>query len=618
MAIPTADSDIALRERARELLLTVFGYDQFRGQQEEVIAHVAAGGDAFVLMPTGGGKSMCYQLPALLRPGVAVVVSPLIALMQDQVNALRQLGVRSAFLNSTLSPAKAQQVEEQIAAGALDLVYIAPERLLNDRTLALLARSPLALFAIDEAHCVSQWGHDFRADYLQLSILHEQFPAIPRIALTATADALTRREIIERLSLGSARTFAVGFDRPNIRYRVLPKQNTHQQLQTFLRAEHPRDSGIIYCLSRKNTESVAEWLRGEGWNALPYHAGMDASTRQRHQDRFQRDDGVIIVATIAFGMGIDKPDVRFVAHVNIPKSLEAYYQETGRAGRDGLPADAWMLYGLSDVTLMRQLLAQSEADEAHKRVEQQKLNALLGFCETASCRRQVLLGYLGEVLPTPCGNCDTCLEPVNTWDGTLVARKALFCIRQTGQRFGVMHLSDILSGETTERVVKFGHNQLSAFGGGKEIPVKEWPAVFRQLIAMGHCTPDQEGKGSLVLTASGLEILRGQLTVRLRKDPVVSRERKKLRAVVTPTANTWTDPNDERLWEALRALRAELARTEGVPPFVIFHDTTLREMLARRPSSMSEFNAVPGIGASKLQRYGRLFLDLIKSHPRER
>jgi len=533
--------------------------------------------------------------------------------MQDQVSAMRQLGVRAAFLNSTLSAGEAQQVESLIEDGELDLVYVAPERLLNERTLALLARSPLALFAIDEAHCVSQWGHDFRADYLQLSILHERFPDVPRIALTATADEMTRKEIVSRLSLDSAQTFVAGFDRPNIRYRVTAKQNTRRQLIDFLRTEHPQDSGIVYCLSRRKTEATAAQLVEEGWNALPYHAGMDAETRQRHQDRFQREDGVIIVATVAFGMGIDKPDVRFVVHVDIPKSIEAYYQETGRAGRDGLPADALMLYGLGDVTMMRQLLAQSEADEAHKRIEQQKLNALLGYCETPSCRRQVLLAYFGDD-HAPCGNCDTCLEPVETWDGTLAAKKALYCIYQTGQRFGVMYLADLLTGNETERIVQFRHNQLSAFGGGKDISAKEWPAIFRQLVAMGYCTVDKEGKGSLLLTPLGISLLQGNETVRLRKDPTPRREREKRRRTAAPVNTDYQTPEDQELWESLRALRKELATTEGVPPYVIFHDSTLRELLYRRPASLNAMSEVPGIGERKLSRYGQAFLDLLAAH----
>jgi ATP-dependent DNA helicase RecQ len=608
--------DRVLAARAHELLRTVFGYDSFRTVQAEIIAQVAAGGDAFVLMPTGSGKSLCYQIPAMLRPGVGVIVSPLIALMQDQVSALRQLGVRAAFLNSTQSAAESREVEELVRAGKLDLVYVAPERLLNDRTMALLAQSPLALFAIDEAHCVSQWGHDFREEYLQLYRLPMQFPQVPRIALTATADALTRREILERLSLEKARIFATGFDRPNIRYRVSLKQNPRQQLKAFLRDEHPADTGIVYCLTRKKTEETAAWLRDEGWNALSYHAGMEAEDRKRHQHRFQNEDGVIIVATIAFGMGIDKPDVRFVVHLDIPKSIEAYYQETGRSGRDGLPADAWMLYGLSDVALMRQILSQSEADEAHKRVEGQKFNALLGFCETAACRRQVLLNYFGETLAEPCGNCDTCLQPVETWDGTLAARKALYVARQTGQRFGVGHLTDILTGAVNPRIQDLRHDRLSAFGGGKELTNKEWGSVFRQLVTMGYLSVDSERHGSLIVTEAGQLVLGQQQAVRLRKDPLAKRERGKRNRV--PADVVVLPAEEQALWDALRGLRLELARAAEVPPYVIFHDSTLREMMQRRPRTLVELGRIAGIGEAKLRRYGHRFLEVLLDHSTER
>ena len=608
---PSPDEQRDVQLSMRHLLRTVFGFEQFRDRQQEIITHVVGGGDAFVLMPTGGGKSLCYQLPALLRAGVGVVVSPLIALMQDQVNALRQFGVRAAFLNSSLSPAEAQRVEGQLLAGELDLVYIAPERLTLERTLELLARCPIALFAIDEAHCVSQWGHDFRAEYLRLCVLHERFPQIPRIALTATADEMTRREIVARLALEEAHVFISGFNRPNIRYRLTSKDNPQRQLKDFLRREHPHDAGIVYCLSRKRTELVAEWLVAEGRIALPYHAGLEAETRRRHQDRFQREEGVIIVATIAFGMGIDKPDVRFVAHLDIPKSIEAYYQETGRAGRDGQPADAWMLYGLGDVTLMRSLLAQSEADEAHKRIEQQKLNALLGFCETAACRRQVLLTYFGEEMPAPCGNCDTCLEPVATWDGTAAARKALYSVYQTGQRFGATYLADLLTGTESPRLRQFGHDKLSAFGGGKEIPGKEWVSIIRQLVALGHLTVDAEGKGSLHITPSGMAVLQQQGSVRLRKDPPRPPAERERKGRPLPVAAGISDPHERALWERLRALRLELAREENVPPYVIFHDATLRDMLQHRPSTLTALGKINGVGERKLERYGRQFLAVL-------
>jgi ATP-dependent DNA helicase RecQ len=600
---------------AQHLLRTVFGFDSFRGQQAEIIAQVAGGGDAFVLMPTGSGKSLCYQLPSLMRSGVGVVVSPLIALMQDQVSALRQLGVKAAYLNSTLSPAEVQEVEHRVRTGGLDMVYIAPERLLQERTLALLADSPLALFAIDEAHCVSQWGHDFRPEYLQLATLAGRFPGIPRLALTATADKQTREDIVQRLSLGRAEVFVAGFDRPNIRYRVLPKQSTRKQLVEFLNEEHPRDAGIVYCMSRRKTEEMAAMLVEQGWKAVPYHAGLDAETRRRNQDRFQREDGVIVVATIAFGMGIDKPDVRFVAHLDIPKSVEAYYQETGRAGRDGQPADAWMLYGLGDVALVRQLLAQSEADEAHKRVEQQKLNALLGYCETAACRRQVLLNYFGDAHDGACGNCDTCLTPVETYDGTLVARKALFCAHQTGQRFGVTYLADVLTGLQTPRVTEFGHQNLSAFGRGTELNAKAWASVYRQLIAIGHLTVEG-AYGSLRLAPSAVPILQQQELVRLRKDPPATRkERDRSRRGTVVAAAQAMSPADEPLWEALRELRLSLAREAEVPPYVIFHDTTLREMLRLRPLTPDELGRVPGIGATKLARHGEAFLEVLRQYP---
>jgi ATP-dependent DNA helicase RecQ len=600
-------SEAELRQRARTTLQTVYGYPAFRGQQEEIVAHVAGGGDAFVLMPTGGGKSLCYQVPALLRPGVGVIVSPLIALMQDQVSALRQLGVRAAVLNSTLTPAAAAAVERAVAAGALDLVYIAPERLVQERTLALLAQSPLALFAIDEAHCVSQWGHDFRAEYLQLSVLPRRFPTVPRLALTATADALTQREIVERLVLEGAQLFITGFDRPNIRYRVVPKVEPRRQLRAFLQT-HPREAGIVYCLSRKMTEQIAAWLTVEGWTALPYHAGMDAESRQRHQDRFQREEGIVMVATIAFGMGIDKPDVRFVAHLSIPKTLEAYYQETGRAGRDGLPADAWMIYGLGDVIILRKFIEESDADEAHKQLEAGRLEALLGYCETTTCRRQVLLSYFGEARTAPCGNCDTCLEPVASWDGTGVARKALYSVYQTGGRFGAGYLTELLTGQLTGRVQAQGHQRLSAFGGGKEHAPREWASIFRQLVAQGLLAADLDRQSCLRLTDKSQAILQGKATVCLRMDPPPA-PRKSHRSVADVVPHG--DVHDEVLWEALRDLRREFAETAGVPPYVICHDSTLREMHRVRPRTLEELGRLPGLGEQKLQRYGPVFLALL-------
>jgi ATP-dependent DNA helicase RecQ len=591
------------------VLREVFGYASFRGHQEEIIRHVAGGGDAFVLMPTGAGKSLCYQIPALLRPGVGVVISPLIALMHDQVRALHQLGVRAAFLNSTLSPEAAAHVERQAAAGELDLLYVAPERLLTERTLSLLDRTRVALFAIDEAHCVSQWGHDFRREYLQLSVLATRYAGIPRIAVTATADALTRSEIVARLSLNGARTFVTGFDRPNIRYRIVLKDNPRQQLLAFLDAEHAGDSGIVYCLSRKKTEETAQWLGQHGRVALPYHAGMEAADRRRHQERFLREDGVIIVATIAFGMGIDKPDVRFVAHLDLPKSIEAYYQETGRAGRDGLPADAFMTYGLTDVVLLRQLLDRSEADAQHKLVERRKLDALLGLCETTRCRRQVMLSYFGEELPAACGNCDTCLEPAEDWDGTRVAQKAISCVHLTGQRFGVAYLTDVLVGKESERIRQFGHDRLPAFGGGKELSAAEWPSVFRQLVAMGLLAVDMEQYGGLRLTAECRAVMQGEREVRLRKDPTPEQRRAK---GATKRAAAASAPEDLPLFEALRQVRLKLAREAEVPPYVIFHDSALREMAHARPTTAAEFAQISGVGKAKLERYGEAFLRAIR------
>jgi ATP-dependent DNA helicase RecQ len=599
-----------------QVLRAVFGYDRFRGAQEAVIRHVMAGGDALVLMPTGGGKSLCYQIPALCREGVGVVVSPLIALMQDQVAALRQAGVAAAFLNSTLSAAEAWRIEEHMRRGGLDLVYVAPERLVTPRFLELCAQTRLALFAIDEAHCVSQWGHDFRPEYGALSVLHERFPAVPRIALTATADGPTRRDIVDKLALGQARVFATGFDRPNIRYRVMPKHDAAGQLRAFL-DEHPDDAGIVYCLSRKKVDETAAALAARGRVALPYHAGLDAGTRQRHQERFVREEGVVIVATIAFGMGIDKPNVRFVAHLDLPRSLEAYYQETGRAGRDGLPADAWMVYGLGDVVALRQMLAAAETDGQRKRVEQQKLDAMLGFCETTGCRRAALLGYFGEPLAGPCGNCDTCLEPVATWDGTVAAQKALSCVYRTGQRFGAGHLVDVLLGRLTERVQKLGHERLSTFGIGQELGQSAWFSVYRQLVAAGLLTVDLEGHGGLRLAPASRAVLRGEQTMRLRVDPAA--RRKKDRAARAPgdgeaAADGATTPAGRALWDALRALRLELARAQGVPPYVIFHDTTLLDLVRRCPRRREELADVPGIGERKLERYGDAVLATIAAH----
>jgi ATP-dependent DNA helicase RecQ len=598
---------------ALETLRRVYGYPAFRGEQAAVVQHLIDGGDCLVLMPTGAGKSLCFQVPALLRPGTAIVVSPLIALMQDQVEALLQLGVRAAFLNSSLGAMDAADVERKLLAGELDLLYVAPERLLTPRFLGLLDRITPALFAIDEAHCVSQWGHDFRPEYRELNLLHERWPDVPRIALTATADPPTRREIAERLQLTDARQFVSSFDRPNIRYRLVAKDNPRRQLLDFL-AGHRGQSGIVYCLSRRKVEQTAEALVQSGIAALPYHAGMDASTRAANQRRFLREDGIVMVATIAFGMGIDKPDVRFVAHLDLPKSIEGYYQETGRAGRDGDPAEAWLAYGLGDVVMLRQMIDNSEAGPERQRVERGKLDALLGYCESTRCRRQALLANFGEVYPHPCGNCDNCLEPQETWDGTEAARKALSAIYRTGQRFGVQHLTAVLRGESGDRVVQFGHDRLGVFGVGADLDARQWRGVFRQLVALGLCESDPEGHGGLRLAEASRPVLRGEQPVSLRREALRAEKRgRKARgaggaaATTTPTA-----PADVPLFEALRAMRATLAREQGVPAYVIFHDATLRAIAERRPRDLDELGEVSGVGASKQQRYGDRVLSVLR------
>ncbi len=592
---------------ADQILQTVFGYASFRPPQDDIIDTVIAGRDALVLMPTGGGKSLCYQIPALARPGCGVVISPLIALMQDQVNALRQLGVRASFLNSTLGPAETAAVETALQSGELDLLYIAPERLTQERTLALLARSQVALFAIDEAHCVSQWGHDFRADYLQLDLLHQRFPDVPRIALTATADERTREEIAQRLDLAAAERFIAGFDRPNIRYRITLKHNARQQLLRFLREEHPQDAGIVYCLSRKKTEDVAFWLQEQGFNALPYHAGLDSGIRADYQARFLREEGIIMVATIAFGMGIDKPDVRFVAHLDMPKTVEAYYQETGRAGRDGAPANAWMVYGLQDVIKLRQMVDGSDGSEAHKRAEQHRLNAMLGLCEITACRRQSLLAYFGDQLPQPCGNCDNCLEPVTTWDGTEAARKALSAVYRTGQRFGVNHLIDVLRGSEAERIYQYDHHQLPTYGVGKDLDANQWRSVFRQLVARGYLRVDMDRFGALCLEEKCRALLRGDETIDLRRDVARKTTRQQTRTALP-------EDIDVGLWEALREKRRLLAEDQGVPPYVIFHDRTLQEMCAAMPRNAVQFGRLTGVGERKLNKYGDAFIEVIENH----
>ena len=596
-------------KHALEILNTTFGYDEFRHAQQDIIQTIVDGGDALVLMPTGGGKSLCYQIPALVRDGTAIVISPLIALMQDQVDALQQLGIKAAYLNSSLNAQQAYDIEQQLLNGELALLYVAQERLLNRQFLGLLDRCHISLFAIDEAHCVSQWGHDFRPDYQQLKLLHQRYPTIPRIALTATADQRTRDEIIAQLQLDQARVYITSFDRPNIHYAISEGNNAKQRLWTFLQNNHPNDAGIIYCLSRKKVEATAEWLVEQGRLALPYHAGLPQETRQRNQQRFLREEGVIIVATIAFGMGIDKPDVRFVAHLNLPKSIEAYYQETGRAGRDGEPANAWMAYGLQDIITLRQFMQDSNADEAHKRVEHQKLESMLGLCEVISCRRQSLLTYFDETGSAPCGNCDNCQTPPEQWDATESAQKALSCIYRTEQRFGVNYIIDILHGKNDERIQRNSHDQISTFGIGSDTLVIEWRSIFRQLIALGYLETDAERHGALRLTEKCRALLRGEQRLQLRKQakPEKTVKGKKQKGSVRP--------QDSELWQALRALRLSLSEEHGVPSFVIFHDSTLQEMLKSRPMTLADLNKVSGVGEQKLARYGQAFIDEIAQYP---
>lgn len=590
-----------------EILQSVFGFNEFRPPQREIVEDLVQGKDALVLMPTGGGKSLCYQIPALIRPGCAVVISPLIALMQNQVDSLQLLGIKAAFLNSTLSSEQTRSIEQQLRDDDLDLLYIAPERFTQSYTLQLLRSIKIALFAIDEAHCVSQWGHDFRADYLQLSLLHELFPDVPRIALTATADQRTREEIIGRLRLEDANQYIAGFDRPNIRYRIALKQNAKQQLLKFLKAEHGKDAGIVYCLSRNKTEDIADWLNQQGFNAYPYHAGLSTELRAKHQSHFLRDEAVIIVATIAFGMGIDKPDVRFVAHLDLPKTIESYYQETGRAGRDGEPADAWMIYGLQDVIKLRQMMENSEGSETHKRAEQHRLNAMLGLCEITSCRRQALLDYFGEQLEEPCGNCDTCESPPETWDGTEAARKALSCAFRTDQRFGVNHLIDVLRGANTDKIFQFGHQHLPVYGIGDDLDNNQWRSVFRQLVARGYMSVDLERYGALKLEEKCRPLLRNETSIELRKDIKLKTARQQTKVQLAPEI-------DVSLWEALRECRREFAEELGVPPYVVFHDSTLQEMCLRLPDNMADFAELSGVGERKLERYGPGFVRVIADH----
>ncbi|HJV51700.1 MAG TPA: DNA helicase RecQ [Noviherbaspirillum sp.] len=601
--------DDRIDNAALDVLQTVFGYPSFRGQQAQIVAQVAHGGDALVLMPTGGGKSLCYQIPALLRDGVGVVVSPLIALMQDQVDALAEVGVRAAFLNSTLTFEETIRTERQVRNGELDLLYVAPERLLTPRCLELLEASKLALFAIDEAHCVSQWGHDFRPEYIKLSVLHERFPEVPRIALTATADPQTRAEIVQRLQLEDAMQFVSSFDRPNIRYQIVEKTNGRKQVLDFIQEEHAGDAGIVYCLSRKKVEETAEFLNAHGVAALPYHAGMDHTTRAANQARFLREDAIVMVATIAFGMGIDKPDVRFVAHLDLPKSIEGYYQETGRAGRDGLPADAWMAYGLQDVVQQRRMIDESEADETFKRVQTAKLDAMLGLCETLNCRRVRLLDYFGQQ-SGPCGNCDTCLNPPVSFDGTIPVQKLLSAIYRVDQRFGAGHVIDVLRGIDSEKVRQWRHDKLPTFGVGGDISEAEWRSILRQAIALGLVVVDHDAYGSLKLTAEAKPVLRGERSVQLRQyqKPV-----KQKRQAARPKGYVEADLSDaeQAIFDKLRWWRVETARKHNVPAYVIFHDATMREIAKLKPGSLDELRNVSGVGEKKLETYGEEIVSLI-------
>ena len=618
----------SINAAAHEVLRRVFGYSEFRGEQAQVVAHIIDGGDALVLMPTGAGKSLCYQIPALVRGarghGTGVVVSPLIALMQDQVAALKEVGVRAAFLNSTLSSSEAAKVERDVRCGALDLVYVAPERLLTERCLALLSDSRIALFAIDEAHCVSQWGHDFRPEYIQLGVLAKRFAGVPRIALTATADPATRIEIVERLALSDARIFVSSFDRPNIRYEIVEKGDAKKQLIEFVRAEHDGDAGIVYCLSRKKVDETAALLVREGVKALPYHAGMDGPQRQQNQARFLREDGLVIVATIAFGMGIDKPDVRFVAHLDLPKSIEGYYQETGRAGRDGAPADAWMAYGLQDVVQLRRMIAESDASEQYKRVSGAKLDAMLGLCETAECRRARLLTYLGEAMPASyrCGNCDNCLVPPETFDGTVAVQQLLSCIyrlvKERGHSFGALHVIAVLRGERSgksgEKILQWHHDTLSTFGVGADRSEQEWRSIVRQCIAAGLVDVDHDAYGVLKLTAASRAVLKGEQSIRLRQFRAAGKRKKTLRGRREVDQTDGLDASQSAVFEALRIWRLSAARVHGVPAYVIFHDAALKEIAKVRPASLAELEKISGVGAKKLEAYGE---DIVRIVNRE-
>ncbi len=599
---------------ALDLLRRVYGYGSFLPLQEDIIAHVVSGGDAIAVMPTGGGKSACFQIPAMMRPGVGLVVSPLIALMQDQVSALLQVGARADFLNSSLSPVEESRVRERLLAGGTDLLYVAPERLMSPGCLALLSRVPLALIAMDEAHCVSQWGHDFRPEYLRLAELPDLFPGVPRMALTATADPHTRRDMRERLGLSGAREFVGDLNRKNLFYRVVVKDRPRDQLLSFIRREHPGQTGIVYRMTRNKVDETAAWLAGQGVPALAYHAGMDARDRQEAQHRFRHEDGLVMVATVAFGLGIDKPDVRFVAHLDLPHSLEQYYQETGRAGRDGLPATAWTAYSLADVVAVRALQDLSKVDEAFRLVRKVRLDSMLGYCETAQCRRQVLLAHFGQTLDAPCGNCDVCRDGANSWDGTVAAQKALSCAFRTGQRFGAAYLTDVLLGNATERITRFGHDRVSTFGIGRELDRKAWMSVFRQLVASGLMKSDLEGKGGFSLCPESWPVLRGEKQVSFRQDPPPTPRERRPRDRARPPSSAppvVLEGAAQDLWEKLRAWRLKTATGEKVPPYVVFHDRTLKEVAARRPKTEGDLWAIPGMGQSKITRYGEALLSLV-------
>ncbi len=605
MIQPAATDKPTGPQTPESVLSEVFGYDRFRGRQQAIIQSLVNGRNALVLMPTGGGKSLCYQIPSLIRQGVGIVISPLIALMRDQVNALRANGVRAAVLNSSLDLHEKRQVEDDLSNGRLDLLYIAPEGLLREPVLAMLEGCKLALFAIDEAHCVSQWGHDFRPEYLQLGRLRERFPDVPRIALTATADQRTRLEIHKHLLPEGGDTFIDSFDRANLRYRVGLKNNARSQLLRFIQNEHSGNAGIVYCFSRKRTEQIAAYLYQNGVTALPYHAGLSSEERQSFQDRFINEDGVVICATVAFGMGIDKPDVRFVAHLDLPRSIEAYYQETGRAGRDGLPADAWMVFGLNDIVQIRQMQANNSAPDAQRRLDRERLEALLAYCEHPGCRRPPLLSYFGEAHPGDCGQCDNCLNPPETWDATQAARKALSCVYRTGQRYGAGHIVDVLLGNATDRISLLGHDRLSTFGIGGELDRAGWQSVLRQLLALGHLQPDPAGHGGLQLSERCRPVLKGQELIELRKETPVRRKR----ASTTPALID----TDSLEWETLRQWRTETAKKEGVPPYVIFHDATLAAILEARPNSIEGLSRVSGVGQHKLEKHGSAVLECLRS-----